>query len=147
VLRTGIFALTAFDAVRRFSFASGRKSVIHLRACLISVHEFKVHGVENVGDIYFLRTFLRAVMTGSARYARKAFDDPAGLRDSRLLLFIQRSEILHKRNVVLHLINIRHSRKHCQHTIERRRKSDCPGSRRCLRIYSPQTLPLLHPVY
>lgn len=105
LLRTGIFTLTAFDAVRSLAFALGSNSVLAL-APELGVAPLSVGYGEYLGDRNVLGTAVRTVMTSCAGYVGTVIKSLLRHAYNSLLCLVKRLEIFHVGNIVLHLLNV-----------------------------------------
>ena len=140
MLRAGPLALQTVDAVGSLPLSLcgsgiGLPCFVHL-----SVPELEVHRCEDLRDRDLFRASAGAVVAGRAGDCGRMAEDPLRLPDDLLLLFIQRLEGPHEREVVLHLRNVRHAGEHRQDPVQRCDKSDGPGRVREIRVAGGEQL-------
>ena len=115
MLRTDLFARTALDAVGGFTAVERMDIVIECcvpaRGNLLCVQRRKV-----IRDRDLLRTSVRAVPAGCTGDQVHAVKNLLYLCDSSQLRLVQRLEILHVADVILHLLERAHAGEHHQNS-------------------------------
>ena len=126
MLRADFFTLSAFYAVRCLAVVLRMYAVID--HSVPSVVEFlRVHTREQIGYRNMSRATRRAIS------ATRTGDQPLRMKnirnasDGSLFRFVERSEIAHEREIVLHLFEIAHAGKHHKHAVKARRIAPSSG--------------------
>ena len=140
MLRTCSLALTASDTVGSRGTASG-KIIFSFCHRELSVHFVCIHHSENIRNTDLHRTSRHAVPAGRTRYLVYGGKCNPCLFDRRILRLIERLEIPHEGQVVLHLLHARHARQDDHDIRQRGCKTDCPGRRRCAFVHFLENSP------
>ena len=109
VLRAYLFALAAFDTVGSLASRSGVYDIVVIVGVPVVIKLLRVHDGEQVRYRNMLGTSVGAVAAGGTRDEVLAVEYLLHLLDGGKLLFVQRLEILHDGNVVLHLFHVAHA--------------------------------------
>ena len=125
MLRTDLFSFAAAEAIGRFAaFGGVYRAVIVVRVSIV-VNLLRIQECKQIGNGDVLRANLRAVAARGARNQIHRMINCLHLFDRGALGFIQRLKILHKVQIVVHLIEIAHAGKRHHHAREARGESDC----------------------
>ena len=92
----------------------------------LAADELFVHGCEHVGNQDVARAALHAIAAGRAGDVTCAAQDLAGALDDGHLAFVERLEVAHVREVVDHLLDVRHAREHGEDAVEPRGEANGP---------------------
>ena len=121
MLGTDLLAPAALDAVGGLAPLGGIDAVVIVGIPVV-VGLLGVHGCEQIGDGDVPGTAVDAVAAGRAGDEAHALEDGLHLLHRRQLRLIQRFEVPHERDVVLHLRHAAHAGQHHHHAFEARRK-------------------------
>ena len=124
VLGTDLLAPAALDAVGRPAAGGDVDDVIIVVRVPAVVDLLRVHGGEEVGDGDVLRTAVRAVAADGAGDEILAVKDLLHALDGGEFPLIQRPEVAHEGDVVLHLRKAAHAGEHHQHPGKARGEAD-----------------------
>ena len=112
VLRAGFFALAALDAIRGPAPRRGMHHIVVIIRVPIVINLLGVHHGKQIGDSNVPGAAVGAVAAGRAGDQVLALENLLHLFHRSQLGFVQRPEILHKGDVVLHLLHIAHAGQH-----------------------------------
>ena len=124
MLRADGLALAALHAVRGLMTGQCVDGIVVIIRMPVVVDLLRVHRGEQFRDGDLLRAAVRAVAAAGALDEVLAAEDFLHLRDGSKLRFAQRLEVLHERDIVLHLLWRAHTGEHHQHAGESRGKAD-----------------------
>ncbi len=124
MLRADLFAFAAADAVGGPAAALGVGLAIIVVCVPVAVDLLGVHHREEVGDRNVLRAAGRAVVAGRAGDEALAAEDLLYPFDRGKLRLVERLEVAHESNVVLHLPQVAHAGEHHPNAREARREAD-----------------------
>ncbi len=126
MLRANLLALTALDALRSLAASAASEDGVVVE-CRVPVVEgvVLVFRREEIGNDDSLGTgaLLDAVATGGAGDEVLCVDDVAHLAHRLHLAFVEGLEVLHGSDIVLHLLQVAHTRQHHGHHGETAGKS------------------------
>ena len=89
----------------------------------------RVHAGKKVGNRNIFRTAVCAIAACGAGNKMSGFDDTAHFCDSFLFRFIKRSELLHIRYIILHLLKVAHSGQYHEYAVKAGGKAYCIACR------------------
>ena len=124
MLGADALALAAADAVRGAGAGPGVDILIVVVRVPVVVDLLRVHGGEEVGDGDVLRTAVRAVAADGAGDEILAVKDLLHALDGGEFPLIQRPEVAHEGDVVLHLRKAARAGEHHQHPGKARGEAD-----------------------
>lgn len=115
--------------------AGPRRGVVGVHGFLhLAVAQLFIHGGEDIRDPDSLGAAFRAVMTGCAGDGGRLAQDPLGLLDDMLFLFVEGLEVFHIGEVVLHLRYVGHTGQDGDDPVQGSHKADGPGGAGHVRV-------------
>ena len=124
MLRARSFALAAADALGRLAVVLGKYFSVEKSGAPIVIAHFGIHTGKEVGNGDVLGAAVRAVAACRARDEAHGTKNIPHLPDRLHLRLVKGPEVLHIREVILHLRHVAHAGEHHEHPLKPRGKAD-----------------------